>query len=302
MKQVIKKSGFVLISIQLITTFKQSLSLIVRKRSFLRAYYWFLVRSYVSLFGNRAGLTHLHNSNLTLQLRDEGFMELDKLSEKTVESLVEYFLESQQQQYISLQDYFDKQRVNNFVRSEAIDIVINDDLCKSVLAELKILPIISEFLGLPENKILISAKVDALFKINGERELRNNHDDALEFHRDIDSLRFVKAFVYLVDIDKGFGEHEVCIGSHKSLPFVLSTIQRQECSNLKSNLPHFSLKSIVGKAGYAWIEDTTTFHRGTIPTLGDRLILILSFNDKKSATHLCDTRYHPLDLLLSSNE
>ena len=108
-------------------------------------------------------------------------------------------------------------------------------------------------------------------------------------------IRFVKAFVYLVDIDKGYGEHEVCIRSHKSLPLNLRTIQRHQYSRLKESLPHFELKSIVGKAGYSWIEDTTTFHRGTVPRIGDRLMLSLSFNDKKSATHVYDEGYHPFN-------
>lgn len=294
MKKFLKKFVIVLISMQLIKTFKQSISIAVRRRNLLGAYYWFVVRNCVSLFGNRVGSKNSHQSNLTLQLRDDGFMKLNKLSEKTVERLVDYFLESQQQQYVSLKDYFDKQREKNFVRSEGIDIFTNDKLCKSVLAELQILPIVSEFLGLSQNEILMSAKVDALFKINGERQLRNNYDDALEFHRDIDSLRFVKAFVYLVDIEKGFGEHEVCIRSHKSLPWVLRNIQRQTYATLKSRLPYFELKSIVGKAGFSWIEDTTAFHRGTVPTSGDRLILSLSFNDKKSAANIYDAGFYPL--------
>ena len=302
MKQVLKKYSLFLYANQIINTLKESISLAVRKRDFLGAYYWFLVRNYVSIVGNRAGLSNAHNSNLTLPLREEGFMELNKLSENTVKRLVEYFLQSQKSEYASLKDYFEKHRTENYVRSEPIDVLLNDDLNRCVLTELGILPIISEFLNLPESEIVISAQVDALFKIDGERKLRNDYDDALEFHRDIDSLRFVKAFVYLVDIEKGFGEHEMCIGSHKSLPFSLRTIQRQTYSNLKANLCNFTLKSIVGKAGYSWVEDTTTFHRGTVPTLGNRLILSLSFNDKKSATAIYGNSYQPLELSLSSSE
>lgn len=130
--------------------------------------------------------------------------------------------------------------------------------------------------------------MDALFRIDGERQFNGRSDDALEFHRDIDSFRFVKVFVYLVDVEKGFGEHEVCIRSHKSIPWSLRTIKRQKYSTLKDKLHYFNLKSVVGKAGYAWIEDTTSFHRGTIPNLGDRLMLSLVFYDKKSATHMYD--------------
>lgn len=293
MKEILKKISFLIVAKQLIDTAKESISMAIRG-DFLKAYYWFVTRNYVSIFGNGTRSADRNNSNLTLQLREDGFMELDKLSDKTVSDLVDYFLESQQEQFANLKSFFDKKRAQNFVRTEVVDIVPNEKLCKSMLSELKIMPIVTEFLGLSESELLISAKVDALILIDGERKTRNNYDDALEFHRDIDSLRFVKAFVYLVDIDKGFGEHEVCIRSHKSLPLNLRTIQRHKYSRLKENLPHFELKSIFGKAGYSWIEDTTTFHRGTVPTAGNRLMLSLSFNDKKSGAHLYDEYYHSM--------
>ena len=105
-----------------------------------------------------------------------------------------------------------------------------------------------------------------------------------------------------MDVEKGFGEHEMFIGSHKRLPFSLRFIRRQTYTNLKARLEKFDLKSVVGKAGYSWIEDTTTFHRGTVPTLGDRLILSLSFNDRKSTTHIYGKEFQPLEFSLSSSE
>lgn len=287
MQKILNRLTFINVLQQLIHTFKQSLAYAIKGR-FFKAYYWFLVSNIVSLYGNRVGSVNRHNSYLTLPLRKDGFMELNKLPKKTIEGLVEYFLKSQKEQYESLNDYFDKKRLKNFVRSDEIDIRFNNDLIKTLLTKLKIVPLVSEYLGLPKNEILAIARMDALFRIDGEREFRGRNDDALEFHRDIDSFKFVKVFIYLVDVDKGFGEHEVCISSHKSIPWSLRTIKRHKYSNLKDKLHYFNLKSVVGKAGYAWIEDTTAFHRGTIPNLGDRLMLSLVFYDKKSATHMYD--------------
>ena len=129
-------------------------------------------------------------------------MELDKLSEKTTSDVVDFFLESQEERFPDLKSFFDEKRALGFVRSESVDIVLNDQLCKSILSELKIVPIVEEFLDLSKSEILISVNVDALFRIDGERKIKNGYDDALEFHRDVDSFRFVKAFVYLVDVDK----------------------------------------------------------------------------------------------------
>ena len=68
-------------------------------------------------------------------------------------------------------------------------------------------------------------------------------------------------------------------------------------NNIRSSVRKLNpiLKNIVGKAGYSWIEDTTTFHRGTVPRIGDRLMLSLSFNDKQSAAHVYDEGYHPFN-------
>ena len=279
---------------QIIVTFRQSMSYAVRGQV-SKALYWFMVRNYVSIFGNRVRASDQSSSDLTFKLRKDGFMELEKLSDETTASLIEYFLASQKEEYADLKSFFNRKRAENFVRSEEVDICLNRDLCLSVLTDLKLMPIVEEFLRLDKRDISISAKVDALFKLDGERKLRNNYDDALEFHRDIDSLRFVKAFSYLVDIEKGCGEHEVCIRSHKFLPLSLRPIQRQKYANLKNTLPYFELKSVTGKAGFSWIEDTTTYHRGTVPTYGDRLILSLSFNDTKSTQHIYDKGYYHLN-------
>jgi len=55
--------------------------------------------------------------------------------------------------------------------------------------------------------------------------------------------------------------------------------------DIKSKYSSINLKKVVGSEGYAWIEDTTAFHRGTVPINGNRLILSLCFNDKKSINH-----------------
>ena len=197
MIKILKNIAFLHVIKQLIVTFIESMRY-AKKGELRKAYHWFFVRNYVSIFGNCARYASKKDSNLTSQIRDDGFMELNKLSERTVKSLVEHFLASQQEKHDDLKGYFDKYRAENYVRSEAVNVCLNEELCKSTLKELNILPVILEFLGLSEKEISMSAKVDALFKINGERKIRYDYDDALEFHRDADSYRFVKAFSYLV--------------------------------------------------------------------------------------------------------
>lgn len=141
MQEFLNKLTFIFVLQQIIHTSKQSLAYAIKGR-FLKAYYWFLVRNIVSLFGNRLSSVNQLNSYLTVPLRKDGFMELNKLPKKTLVGLVDYFLKSQKEQYKSLNDYFDKKRLKNFVRSDEVDIRFNNDLIKTLLTELKIKPLV----------------------------------------------------------------------------------------------------------------------------------------------------------------
>ena len=76
-----------------------------------------------------------------------------------------------------------------------------------IFKELNIFPKVKEYLGLSEKEIYFFAKIDCLININGTPGYKIRSDNALEFHRDVDSLNFVKAFCYLCNINEGFGEH-----------------------------------------------------------------------------------------------
>ncbi len=250
------------------------------------------MRNRVSLFGNLAG--RKTNSNYSDHLTKHGFQELPSLSQNTVSELKLYFMNYYGQSNISLNDYLNIQSNNNYIRPFGVNISLNLKLINKVFTELNLIHIVEDFLNLRMEEIYFQAKIDVLLSIKGDRKLINGYDDALEFHRDIDSLYSVKAFCYLVDIKKKFGEHEIFIGSHKKLPKDLRLIKRQNYSQLSHILGHSNLKSIVGDEGYSWLEDTTTFHRGTIPVMGHRLMLSLSFNDSKFMKHIDYGDYYPL--------
>lgn len=269
----------------------------IRRGKLLGGFYWFYVRNKVSLFGNRAGTKPDDVYRLSAPLVRDGFMELGELSKKTVSELEHFFLNEQDILHNSISDYFAGKKSGGFVRPKGVDVALNKQLIAKVFAELELIPKIKEYLDLSEKDIFFSAKIDSLIQIDVGRELVNGYDDALEFHRDVDSLAFVKVFSYLVDVNKGCGEHEVCLGSHRKLPIKMRPIRRYTFNELKNKLPRFELKSVYGSSGYSWIEDTLTFHRGTIPTNGNRLILSLSFNDAKSAKRIYEEEYYPLETI-----
>ncbi|MES2016826.1 MAG: hypothetical protein V4484_10035 [Pseudomonadota bacterium] len=193
--------------------------------------------------------------------------------------------------------YCEHWRATGVVRPKGVDISVNQALIKAIMAETGLLAIVTEHLGLAPAEIVFNAKIDTLIRLSVERKLIDNWDDALEIHRDVDSFKFVKAFFYLEPVEEGCGHHEVYLNSHQNLPLGLKVIRRYTEADLVKNAIPVKLKKVVGDKGYGFIENTTAFHRGTIPTKGDRILLAMCFNDKKS--NLYGNEFKPLAGLLA---
>lgn len=95
------------------------------------------------------------------------------------------------------------------------------------------------------------------------------------FHRDYESLNFVKVFVYLTDvIDKKDGCHEFVLGSsHKNEFYKRQRFRKNDINKKFSN----SIKKIFGNSGTTFIIDSFGIHRGVKPTSKDRLVLSLLY-------------------------
>lgn len=265
---------------QLFTVIRQAIS--IYKTDLKGAYYWVYVRNAVSLCpdSNRAAQV----SNTVKTLAETGYQDLPQLSSELTQALVDHYLAKvdQETSYDSLAAYFDSKRGKGVVRPEGLDVSLERDLMKRLFAESGILELAQDFLGLSRDQLMFQAKIDTLVRITTERTLVDGYDDALEIHRDVDSLKFVKAFYYLKDVDEGYGHHEVYLGTHKNIPWALRFIRRYIEADLTANGVPANLKKVTGKAGFGFIENTTAFHRGTVPISGDRIILSMSFNDKAS--------------------
>jgi len=270
---------------QLSLVMLQSLKIGARKRSFLAGFYWAYVRIKCSFFPVKRNLQDLsYTRELSLSCRQD----LGMISESLSEAFVDIFLKQVEfsKQHKSLDDYFACAETGKFIRSRLVGIEGEHDLLKSFFKETNLIAIVMEYLDLNLDEIMFSAKVDSCVKLSGERHLRNGYDDALEYHRDVDSAKFVKVFVYLNDIEEGNGHHEIFLGSNRGLPVRFKILDRFKMSDIFDSMPGIELCRVVGAKGYSWIEDTTSLHRGTVPEFGNRLMLSLSFNDAKSTRHL----------------
>ena len=246
------------------------------------AFYWIYVRNAVSLRpdSNRAAQV----SDEVKILAETGYQDLPQLSADLTQALVDHYLANidRDTSYCSLNRYFDIMRGKGEVRPQGLDVPLERDLMERLFEESGLMGLAQDFLGLSRDQLMFQAKIDTLVRITTERKLMGNYDDALEIHRDVDSLKFVKAFYYLKDVEDGDGHHEIYLGTHKNIPWALRLIRRYTEDDLTANGVPLNLKKVKGKAGSGFIENTTAFHRGTVPVKGDRIILSMSFNDKAS--------------------
>ncbi len=96
------------------------------------------------------------------------------------------------------------------------------------------------------------------------------------FHRDYESLNFIKVFVYLTDvINNDDGCHEFVLSSSYINQFYKR--KRFDQNYIKNKFKNNVIK-IFGKAGTTFIVDTYGIHRGVKPKAKDRLVLSLLYS------------------------
>ena len=127
----------------------------------------------------------------------------------------------------------------------------------------RILSIVSGFLGAKPTISYMTAWWSMPTK-DGKAE------EAEQFHRDVDDIRFVKLFCYLTDVDEGSGPHMFVPGSQNIDR--LTEIRRYQDKEIVNAFGENSLSVFTGKAGTTFLENTFGFHRGVPPSQKPRLL------------------------------
>ena len=96
------------------------------------------------------------------------------------------------------------------------------------------------------------------------------------YHRDFDSIRGFKLFLYLTDVDEASGPHVFMKGSHASP--LLGTGKAQSDEAVRAAFGAGNEIHMVGPAGTWFLADTFGFHKGALPVTGRRLILVAQYN------------------------
>lgn len=92
------------------------------------------------------------------------------------------------------------------------------------------------------------------------------------FHRDNDSIRFVKLFIYLSDVDEDSGPHVFVRGSHRTND-LLQLARRYSDEEVEAAGIAGDMVKITGPFGTTLLEDTYGLHKGALPK--DKLRLML---------------------------
>jgi hypothetical protein len=96
------------------------------------------------------------------------------------------------------------------------------------------------------------------------------------YHRDFDSLRGFKLFLYLSDVDAAGGPHVFMRGSQRSARLdtgsALPDAAIHEAFGIENEV------AMTGPAGTRFLADTFGWHKGLLPGTGNRLMLVAQYN------------------------
>ncbi|MBX6320718.1 MAG: hypothetical protein IRY94_02715 [Rhodospirillaceae bacterium] len=112
------------------------------------------------------------------------------------------------------------------------------------------------------------------FASNLSEAERSKVHQANNYHYDVDGFNFLYVQFFMTDVDEGSGLHIIIKGSHRKKPMhlLLSSVKQPD----EAIHAYYGVENeciIQGKAGFGFIEDTSSFHKAQAPTKRDRLLL-----------------------------
>ena len=96
------------------------------------------------------------------------------------------------------------------------------------------------------------------------------------WHVDLDTVKWLKAFIYLTDVDANSGPHCFCQGTHKTLPLGIIRDGRYSDEMIKSLNIHSDI--LLAPKGTLILADTRGIHRGLPVLNGERKIIQLQYS------------------------
>ena len=236
------------------------------------------------------------------KLQDDGYVSLGSvLNSSQTKEVVEYFCAkkgypshvttSNLEQDLRPDFHNVLKEKGNFFCSYTLEDSINAPHLLQLFQDPKILKIASHYLGC----------LPTVYSINTWWSFSNENKKAQAtqlFHRDPDDFKFIAFFVYLTNVEKGNGSHEILKKSHDYDRFLKDLNKVIIRDKLKPNFKdkflklslendgnkeelddlidkHFSsnIYDLNGKSGSGFLEDTYSLHRGLPYLKNDRLVV-----------------------------
>jgi hypothetical protein len=112
------------------------------------------------------------------------------------------------------------------------------------------------------------------FVSNASSEERRRKGQTIDFHFDFHSYNFVYANYYISEVDETAGAHVMVEGSHKHKPlrWLMGSVRQSEAA-LRKHYGDDKVMTITGAAGFAFIQDSSCYHKAVAPLTRDRLML-----------------------------
>jgi ectoine hydroxylase-related dioxygenase (phytanoyl-CoA dioxygenase family) len=117
------------------------------------------------------------------------------------------------------------------------------------------------------------------------------------WHRDYNDQKLVKAFLYLVDVDKSMGPFEYIPGSTGGGPYARvweweplgeSYPNQRE---FEDRFPDAAIRTFTGKKGTIIFCDTSGFHRGGLSTTDPRILATVTYSSPASLAALTERNF-----------
>ena len=100
----------------------------------------------------------------------------------------------------------------------------------------------------------------------------NFHD----FHYDAHDFKSLTAFVYLTDVDRDSGAHMIILATHKNKTLKdIAHISLED--DVAEKLYQNRIRTISGRKGLVFLEDTSCYHKASVCNKERRLLLSIDY-------------------------
>lgn len=93
------------------------------------------------------------------------------------------------------------------------------------------------------------------------------------WHRDFETLRFIKCFLYLTDVTMNSGPHKFIESSHRNNRYWKLGPGLAKDESLEKAYGKEAIVTKIGPAGTCFLEETNGWHKGTKPVNAPRLMI-----------------------------